>query len=198
MYGILDERTKTAEYMEKAFQLRDRVTEPEKYSISTQYYNGVTGEIEKGNQVSQLWAQSYPRDAEPHLNLGYAYAVFGEYEKAQEETREGLRLDPDNTTAYVNLIQGYAVLNQLDEAKATYQEAIRRKPDNGAPHAMMYGVAFLERDTKDNGAPGELGNEQARGGGHCTFLSVRHRGVLRPSRQGPGAVGACCAIRQSE
>jgi eukaryotic-like serine/threonine-protein kinase len=149
VYGILDERTKTAEYMEKAFQLRDRVTEPEKYNISTQYYNGVTGEIEKGNQVSQLWAQSYPRDAEPHLNLGYAYAVFGEYEKAQEETKEGLRLDPDNTTGYANLIQGYAVLNQLDEAKATYQEAIRRKPDNGGPHEMMYGVAFLERDTKE-------------------------------------------------
>ena len=149
VYGILDERTKSGEYMEKAFQLRDRVTEPEKYNISTQYYNGVTGEIEKGNQVSQLWAQSYPRDAEPHLNLGYTYAVFGEYEKAQEETREGLRLDPDNTTAYANLIQGYAVLNQLDEAKATYQEAIRRKPDNGAPHEMMYGVAFLERDTKE-------------------------------------------------
>ena len=149
VYGILDERTKTAEYMEKAFQLRDRVTEPEKYNISTQYYNGVTGEIEKGNQVSQLWAQSYPRDSEPHLNLGYTYAVFGEYEKAQEETREGLRLDPDNTTAYANLIQGYAVLNQLDEAKATYQEAIRRNPDNGAPHEMMYGVAFLERDTKE-------------------------------------------------
>ena len=31
----------------KAYQLRDRVTEPEKYNISTQYYFGVTGEMEK-------------------------------------------------------------------------------------------------------------------------------------------------------
>jgi serine/threonine protein kinase/tetratricopeptide (TPR) repeat protein len=146
VYGILDESTKSSEYLTKAFQLRDRITEREKYNISTQYYN-VTGEIEKGNQVSQLWAQSYPRDAEPHLNLGYTYAVFGEYDKAQEETREGVRLDPDISTGYANLIQGYSLLNQLDQAKATYQEAIKREPDNGGPHAMMYGAAFVGRDT---------------------------------------------------
>jgi tetratricopeptide (TPR) repeat protein len=148
VYGILDEVTNAVENQTKAFQLRDRVTEREKYNISTQYYI-LNGEIEKSKQVSQLWVQSYPRDAEPHLNLGYLYAVFGDYDKAQEETREGLRLDPDNSTGYANLIQGYALLNQLDQAKATYQEAIKRKPDNGGPHEMMYGVAFLERDTAE-------------------------------------------------
>jgi len=163
VYGILDEPTKSVEYLNKAFQLRDRVTEPEKYNISTQHYNA-TGEIEKANEVGQLWAQSSPRDSEPHLNLGYVYAVFGEYEKALEETKEGLRLDPDNSTGYANLIQGYAVLNQLPEAKATYREAIRRKPDNGGPHEMMYGVAFLERDTAEmqrqaNWAVGKPGAE---------------------------------------
>jgi serine/threonine protein kinase/tetratricopeptide (TPR) repeat protein len=163
VYGILDENTKAGEYLTKAFQLRDRVTEREKYNISTQYYL-FNGEIEKSDQVSQLWAQSYPRDAEPHLNLGYTYAVFGEYEKAQEETREGLRLDPDNSTGYANLIQGYALLNRLDQAKATYQEAIRREPGNGGPHEMMYGAAFVGRDTAEmqrqaNWATGKPGVE---------------------------------------
>jgi serine/threonine protein kinase/tetratricopeptide (TPR) repeat protein len=163
VYGILDENTKANEYITKAFQLRDRVTEREKYNISTQYYL-FNGEIEKSDQVSQLWAQSYPRDAEPHLNLGYTYSVFGEYEKAQEETGEGLRLDPDNSTGYANLIQGYSLLNRLDQAKATYQEAIRREPDNGGPHEMMYGAAFVGRDTAEmqrqaNWATGKPGVE---------------------------------------
>jgi eukaryotic-like serine/threonine-protein kinase len=148
VYGILDEGTNALEYQTKAFQLRDRVTEREKYNISTQYYI-LYGQLEKSKQVSELWIQSYPRDAEPHLNLGYVYAVFGEYEKAQAETREGLRLDPDISTGYINLIQGYALLNHLDQAKATYQEAIKREPDNGGPHEVMYGVAFLERDTAE-------------------------------------------------
>jgi serine/threonine protein kinase/Tfp pilus assembly protein PilF len=161
--GILDEGTNALEYQTKAFQLRDRVTEREKYSISIQYYI-LYGQLEKSKQVSELWIQAYPRDAEPHLNLGYIYAVFGDYEKAQEETREGLRLDPDNSTGYANLIQGYALLNQLDLAKATYQEAIKREPGNGGPHEMMYGVAFLERDTAEmqrqaNWAKGKPGVE---------------------------------------
>jgi eukaryotic-like serine/threonine-protein kinase len=149
VYAILGEQTKSVEYLTKAFQLRDRVTEPEKYNISSQYYIVVSGEIEKSIQVSQLWAQSYPRDSEPHLILGFGYGLFGQYEKANAETKEGLRLDPDNSIGYANLIQGYASLNQLGEARATYQEAIKRKPDNGGPHAYMYGVAFLERDVKE-------------------------------------------------
>jgi eukaryotic-like serine/threonine-protein kinase len=149
VYAILEEQTKSAEYLTKAFQLRNRVTEPEKYDISSKYYIGVTGEIEKSIQVSQLWAQSHPRDSEPHLILGSDYALFGQYEKAIAETREGLRLDPDNSNGYANLIQGYASQNQLGEARAMYQEAIKRKPDNGGPRSYMYGVAFLERDTKE-------------------------------------------------
>ena len=149
VYRILGEQTKSVEYLTKAFQLRNRVTEREKYNISSLYYLGVSGEIEKSIQVSQLWAQSYPRDSEPHLHRGYSYGVFGQYEKANAETREGLRLGPDNSNGYANLMQGYASLNQLGEARATYQEAIKRKPDSGGPHLYMYGVAFLERDTKE-------------------------------------------------
>ena len=47
IYDILGEATKATEYNTKAYQLRDRVTEAEKYKISTQYYFAVTGEMEK-------------------------------------------------------------------------------------------------------------------------------------------------------
>jgi eukaryotic-like serine/threonine-protein kinase len=147
VYAILGEVTKSADCMNKGFQLRDRVTEREKYAIASQYYYSVTGEIEKGDQVSELWAQSYPRDSEARLNLGFGAAVFGQYEKSNAETREALRVDPDSSIGYANLIQGYAFTNQLNEAKAVYQEAVRRNPDNEGPHGYMYGVAFLEHDT---------------------------------------------------
>ncbi len=146
IHAILGEQTKAGEYLKKAFQLRDRVTEAEKYNISSQYYLDVTGEMEKAKQVGELWAQSYPREFEAHLNLGFIDSVFGDFEKANEETLEGVHRDPDNSIGYSNLIQGYAYVNQLDKAKAMYQETVRRKLDNGGPRAYMYGVAFLERD----------------------------------------------------
>jgi eukaryotic-like serine/threonine-protein kinase len=149
VYAILGERSKSVENFSKAFELRDRVTEQEKFVISSNYYYFITGDIEKGNQICDLWTQTYPRDPHPHLHLGYGYGALGQYEKANAEARECLRLDPNNSIGYSNLIQGYALLNRLDEAKATYQEAIKRRPDFVGLHAEMYGVAFLEHDTAE-------------------------------------------------
>ena len=149
IYDILGESTKASEYLTKAYPLRDRVTEAEKYKILSQYYFGVTGEMEKAKQASELWTQSYPRETEAHLNLGFIYSLFGNYEKANAETLDAVQLDPDNSIGYANLIQGYAVVNQLDKAKAMYQESVRRKLDNGGPRVYMYGVAFLERDQEE-------------------------------------------------
>ena len=47
VYGILDEGTNALEYQTKAFQLRDRVTEREKYNISTRVLRLVWGAREE-------------------------------------------------------------------------------------------------------------------------------------------------------
>ena len=149
IYEILGEHGKSVENLTKAFQLRDRVTEPERFLISTNYYLLVTGEIEKGTQACDLWAQAYPRDPSPHLHLGYAYAALGQYEKAIAETLESIRLNPDSSVSYANLIQDYAIQNRLNEATAAYQEAFKRAPDFVLLHQCMYAVAFLQRDTAE-------------------------------------------------
>jgi serine/threonine protein kinase/predicted Zn-dependent protease len=146
MYGVLGEQSKSVENLGKAFQLRDRVTESEKFFISSQYYLIATGEVEKSVQVSEMWALDYPRDTVPHLSSGGSYGILGQYEKAVAETRKCLGLDPDNAICSSNLIQFYALLNRLDEATATYREAIRRNPDSEGLHAYLYGLAFLQRD----------------------------------------------------
>jgi Flp pilus assembly protein TadD len=44
--------------VKKAFALRDRVSEREKYRITSLYYSVVTGEIDKANQSYELWKLS--------------------------------------------------------------------------------------------------------------------------------------------
>ena len=104
-YESLGEESKSVENIGKAFLLRDRVTESEKFLISSLYYLGATGEFEKAMQVSELWTQAYPRDWVPPLNLGDFYVTLGQYEKAVEETKECLDIDPDNTICRGNLMQ---------------------------------------------------------------------------------------------
>jgi len=146
VYLNLGEESKSVENLTEAYQLRDRVTEPEKFLISSMYYGYVTGEAEKGIEVCELWTQTYPRDPRPPLNLAAAYNTLGRFEEAAAEARKCFNLDPDFTLCSVDLIASCISLNRLDEAKSVYQDAIRRKPDSDDLHMERYTIAFLESD----------------------------------------------------
>jgi eukaryotic-like serine/threonine-protein kinase len=135
------------ENLTKAFALRDRVSEREKFYISAAYYGFVTGQLEKGIQTFELWIQTYPRDAVAHVNLGDAYLHVGQFEKTAAESREAIRLDPNNAVAYANLMQAYLALNRLDEAKASYDQTQAHKLDRQDLHLYAYELGFLQNDT---------------------------------------------------
>src|SRR5216684_1608108 len=128
-YGNLGQPGLAAENLKKAYALRDRVSEREKFHITADYYAFATGELEKEAQTYVLWMQSYPRDFIPHSNLGDNSKTLGQYDKAVAETQEALRLAPDNLTTHTNLAQDLLALNRLDDAKAALDQARTRKLD---------------------------------------------------------------------
>jgi tetratricopeptide (TPR) repeat protein len=148
-YFFLGESGLGSENIQKAYELRDRVSEREKFRISASYYSWFTGELEKADQTSELWAQAYPRDDGPPGNLGFIYASLGQHEKAVAEILEALRLNPYDSGGYYNLILGYAYLNRLDEAKAAFQQAMAHKIEDPYLNALLYGVAFLQGDAAE-------------------------------------------------
>jgi tetratricopeptide (TPR) repeat protein len=145
VYFNLQQPSVALEYAIKAYQLRDRVTEREKLSISASYFY-VTGEVEKQAQTYEMWIADYPRDFSPHGNLGANYADMGKWNKALAEFQEALRLAPDEVTAYENLALTYVNLNRLEEAKTTFDQAFAHKLDGGALRQSMYYLAFLRGD----------------------------------------------------
>src|ERR1039458_9845677 len=102
-YSNLGQPSRAAENLEKAYHLRDRVSEREKLRISANYYFIVTGELEKEAQTYQLWMQSYPNDSVPHGNLGANYSALGQYDQALPELKEGIALAPTGVVGYQNL-----------------------------------------------------------------------------------------------
>ena len=162
-YSNLREPGLATKNLQKAYDLRDRVSEREKLRISGSYYLLVTGELEKAIQVYELWAQTYPHNSEPFGNLGVDYTYLGQYKSAITASLEDLRLNPGSAAAYTNLVGLYPAVNQLDEANATYQQAIAHKVNNPFLHGNRYGAAFLENDTAEmqrqvaaaTGKPGE-------------------------------------------
>jgi serine/threonine protein kinase/tetratricopeptide (TPR) repeat protein len=145
-YGNLEESGLASENYQRAFELRERVSEREKFLILSDYYSDVTGELDKSIETTQLWAQSYPRDAAPHNFLGFDYELQGLYEKAAAEQLTAIRLSPDSSNDYSNLMQNYVALARLEEAKSAYRQAIERRLDIPFLHDEMYAIAFLEGD----------------------------------------------------
>ncbi|MGB2676732.1 MAG: protein kinase [Candidatus Acidiferrum sp.] len=162
-YSNLREPGLANENLQRSYDLRDKVSEREKFRISGAYYLLVTGELERAIQTYEMWAQTYPRNSEPFGNLGVDYTYLGQYEKAVTASLEDLRLNPGSAAAFTNLVGLYSAVNRFDDAKANYQQAIAHKVDNPFLHGNRYGVAFLENDTAEmqrqvaavNGKPGE-------------------------------------------
>jgi tRNA A-37 threonylcarbamoyl transferase component Bud32/Flp pilus assembly protein TadD len=133
------------ESIKKAYDLRGRVSELEKFHIESNYQNFVTGDLEQARQTYQLWAQTYPRDATPHGVLSVVYGELGQFEEGLLEAREAVRLDPVTNFGYQNLVYAYLPLNRLQDVEATVA-AEGRKLESPQLHVLLYSIAFLRDD----------------------------------------------------
>jgi len=183
VYYNSDQAELAAELAEKAFALRDRVSEREKLYISSQYYGNGTREIEKDIEVLELWKRTYPRDHIPHNILSVDYREIGQFEKAAEEARETIRLNPNFANGYGNLGRAFLKLNRIDEAKETFQRGIAQNIDGF--QMGLYQVAFLQGDQAAlqqhvewfKGKVGEFNAE------HLQALSAAFYGQVRKARE---------------
>jgi len=137
-----------SENTKKAYELRERVSEREKFYIESHYYANVTGDLEKARHVSELWAQVYPRDALAHRFLAAVNAFLGQYDKGLAEAREALRLNVSGVE-YSNLVVIYVNLNRLEEARTAIREAQAKNFDFPILHFYQYILAFLQNDATE-------------------------------------------------
>jgi tetratricopeptide (TPR) repeat protein/predicted Ser/Thr protein kinase len=146
-YSNMGESGLAIENTKKAFERRERASEPEKLYISTHYYENVTGEWDKAIEAYQLWKRTYPRDSIPTNNLADAYDGMGKFDQGLEEALETVRLDPNSAFSYGVLRSAYFGLNRFAEAKAIGQRQVVLKLDGMNDHQDLYTLAFLEGDT---------------------------------------------------
>jgi len=145
-YHNLGEKELASQNTSRAYELRSRVSEREKFYIESHYYDFVVGDLEKTRQVYETWIQMYPREQVPPLNLGVVYQDLGQYEKAVAEFKQALRLNSNDVLAYGNLVGVLVNLNRLKEAKALADEALAKKLDSTDLRVGMYQLAFLQSD----------------------------------------------------
>jgi eukaryotic-like serine/threonine-protein kinase len=149
MYGDIGESALSAESTSKAYQLRDRASDQERFFISISYDLQVSGNLENARQTCELWAQTYPRAWLPHALLaGGIYTVLGRYEQSIEEAQLAIAGDPDFSIGYSILAGDYLALGRTNEADKTLQRAFARKLDIPDFHVQRYIIAFLADDER--------------------------------------------------
>jgi len=134
------------QYLTKAYELRERASEPEKLYISGHYYDLVTGDLDKTVDLYQQWIRTYPRDSRPLDNLALAYSRLGDHEKALVTAVEASRVDPQDFFGYQNQIENYMALNRIDEAKSVAQAAISQKHASFTSHLYLVYLAAMQHD----------------------------------------------------
>src|SRR5262249_9441777 len=103
VYGNNLQNTPALDSLRKAFELKDRATDVERFYIESHYYDQVTGESLKAIATYEQWIKTYPRDTTPLDNVCLLYMARGQYDKALVVARTSLQLDPQNTYPYDRL-----------------------------------------------------------------------------------------------
>jgi serine/threonine protein kinase/Tfp pilus assembly protein PilF len=188
-YSDIGESVLSAESTTKAWQLRDRVSDREKFFIDFIYEREVTGNLEKAYQTLETWYQTYPRGEQPSphdLLGGLSSQGTGRFERAIEISREQIAADPAVVYGYHNLASSLFFLDRFPEAEKTLEQAAERKVEEPYLLVFRYTLAALKDDKEQMDrvvtlAKGKHGAEHWVA--HAEALALARSGRLQDSRR---------------
>ena len=151
-YSVMGESALARQSTLRAYQLRNRASDVERFYIDTLYDRDFTGNLEREQRTLETWAETYPRDAIPHgLIGGLAATSTGKHELSIAEADKAIALDPDLAPAYANRALNQLFLNRLDDAQLTVRRATERKLEWPESRLVPYFVAFLQGNDDELG-----------------------------------------------
>ena len=140
------QRSPGIEAIRKAYELRDRASEREKFYIQAHYYSEVALDPEKVLDVYAEWRQIYPRDSTPYVNAALQYSALGQPDKALDFASQAHRMNPQDPYANDNMATAYEALNRFDEAKAIAEDSAAHKVGGAASHLVLTDIAYMRAD----------------------------------------------------
>jgi eukaryotic-like serine/threonine-protein kinase len=154
-YSGLGESVLSAESATKAWQLRERASERERFFITFNYDRDVIGNLEKAFQTLELWEQTYPRRAAPpdplELLGGLSTKGTGRWEIAVEAARKTVVAYPNVFIGYGNLALSNFFVDRFDEAENALQQAgAQNKEWLEQPQFLVYryNIAFTKSNNE--------------------------------------------------
>ena len=149
-YSNEGESAKSRQSTTKAYELRHRASDAERFYIEAMYDRSVTGNMDREMETLEAWAQTYPRDSIPHgLLAGFATRSTGKYELSIAAAERSQALSPEGGSgpSYNSKAHSELYLNRLDAAEATIRRAEEQKFASDY-FLVRYFIAFLRGDAE--------------------------------------------------
>ena len=124
VYENLGDRALARREVQRAYELREKVSEYERLYIVTRYHDIVSGDADKRIDTLRLMSETFPRDFAARNNLGVAYLELGRLEQAVEEFRTAVSLAPDQRLPNMNLANTLVNLGRLDDARVAFERTL--------------------------------------------------------------------------
>ncbi len=145
VYANLGQGDESRKMTTKAYQLRDKVSEAERYYIEARYYSTVQTDVQKALDVYKLWLATYPSDYTALTNSALLHKQQGDRAEAIRKLELATKVAPDQPLAFTNLGQTYFEGAQYAEARKAYDTAILLHDSTGA-RVGLYQIAILMGD----------------------------------------------------
>jgi Tfp pilus assembly protein PilF len=138
-----------ADNYRKAYALRSRVSQHERYYIESRYYHFVEADQEKSLAVYADWSREFPHDSAPRNGIAMIRTAFGDYEAAEAGFQDALRTDPSRAYLYTNLAEVLVCLKRPDEARAVLDQMRHKNLADSDQSLVGYQLAFLQGNTDE-------------------------------------------------
>jgi tetratricopeptide (TPR) repeat protein/tRNA A-37 threonylcarbamoyl transferase component Bud32 len=135
-----------AENIRKAYELRDRTSDTERFFITVNYHQQFTGNLEEAERTAELWSATYPRAVDALTLLSVIYQYLGKYERSADVATRAVEMNPGFPPAPTNLAWAYLFLERYANAEKTVQQAVERQLNFPDLIILPYLIAFYKGD----------------------------------------------------
>jgi eukaryotic-like serine/threonine-protein kinase len=131
---------------QKAFDLKDRASDHERFNILADYYGLYQKDYVQAIPVYEEWIQRYPRDNIARDNLSFNYWLVGLYEKAFEQADTAHHNDPKDVYSIDDLANAEIALNRFDGAQALLEVSRSQQLDYSGGYVLDFRLTLLHGD----------------------------------------------------
>ncbi len=145
VYSNLGQQEEARPATTRAYELRERVSDRERFYIEARYHTTIDEDIDAAIETYRLLLATYPDDYAALANMGLLLRQQGRINEALPVLRQAVAVAPDQPNTRLNL--GYALvdLRQYDEARRTFDDALKLQ-DSTNIRMGLFTVATLTRD----------------------------------------------------